>query len=259
MTLSFSQVVETLGMQRLGASHVMSWMPSVGADFRYYLTSIDSALVGWHASVATEPELCAQVLASVTPEYLAAVSAERPVAFLRRALPSFPECDGIAVIHPAAARYTFNKATEAMVDGTYLVFPCHRCELTDDDSVDEIRARLGARLLTYSRPDRSPFPAIAMRYGHLLPKPTKSSGGKKLGIFSNVDVSKHTQLLISAGGFVELENWERRCVTLTAAGSHVSLSEKKGKSIELFEDELIPWLDAFTMKTADDAMNGIRR
>lgn len=259
MTLSYSQVVESLGMQRVGAGPISSWMPYAASEFRYYLGSVGPSLVAWHAAVSTAPEACAQLLASVSPEDLTRVTAERPADFVGRPLPGFPQHEGLAVVHPAAARYSFNKATEAMAENTYLCFPCRRCELAQDDSVAEIRARLGARLLSHSRPDRPVFPAVSMQFAHVHPKPTKSSGGAKLGIFSAADVTKHALSLPTAGGFVELENWERRRARLSAEGGKVTLREGKGKAIELFEDELAPWLEAFTTRTADEAMKVIKR
>lgn len=60
-------------------------------------------------------------------------------------------------------------------------------------------------------------------------------------------------------GFAEIENWQRRRLTLTRAEGRWTLQEKKGKAIELFEDELAPWLEAFTTQTADEAMKVIKR
>jgi hypothetical protein len=259
MTLPYSHVIETLGMQRVGAGPVFSWVPHAASEFRYYLTTLGPHLVAWHASVANPAEACANFLASVSTDDLGLVNPERPAAFSRRAVPDFPQHEGFAVVHPAAARYAFNKATQGMTENTYLCFPCRRCELTDDDSVAEVRTRLGARLLAHSRPERPVFPAVSMRFEHRHPKTTKSSGGAKLGVFAIGEVTKHVVSLPSAGGFVELENWERRRARLSVDGGRVTLKEGRGKAIELFEDELTPWLEAFTTKSADDAMKVIKR
>jgi hypothetical protein len=162
--------------------------------------------------------------------------------------------DHVAIVHPAVARVCPAKATYAMPH-IHRVLPCHRCELTDDERPEEAQWRL-LRVLVFGKP--RPQPAVQMRFA-VTATGVKSTGGKKLGIFDIAQVRQILEDVKTGEGFAEIENWQRRRLTLTRAEGRWTLQEKKGKAIELFEDELAPWLEAFTTRTADEAMKVIKR
>lgn len=164
--------------------------------------------------------------------------------------------DHTAIVHPDVAKVCpVPKAVHAM-PAIRRVMPCFRCEFTDDDRLEEAQWRI-LRVIKGGW-KRAAQPAIQMRFA-ITSTGVKSTGGKKLGIFDDAQVRKILGEIEAGDGFAEMENWERRRFTLTRADGKWTLVEKKGKAIELFADELTPWLDAFTAETAETAMKGIVR
>jgi hypothetical protein len=164
--------------------------------------------------------------------------------------------DCAAVIHPSVARVCpVPKAIYAM-PSIYRVMPCYRCEFTVDDRPEEATWRI-LRVIKGGWM-RDPHPAIQMRFA-VTATGVKSTGGKKLGVFELPRVIAILDDVKKGDGFAEVENWERRKVTLTSDSGRWTLSEKKGKTIDLSEDELSPWLQAFTTQSADAAARVIVR
>lgn len=125
----------------------------------------------------------------------------------------------LLILRPATAKYYITAIPRErgpeVAARTFNAFPVYRCEICHDEREDELLTRVKSNgLLPYSSPDREPFPALAMRYKHVHPRPIVSAGGHKMGIFAWKDVVERVGALESAGGFVQLENWERHFVRI---------------------------------------------
>ena len=251
--VSLGEIVGAIGMEPV-ASHpsVLQWRPFPKSPCVYYLTEAAGRFLAWHAPPDVPADQVAQFLSGVAAEHLDAVSEGRPAAVFSLPGPVFADMRCMAVVHPSVAQYAINRATQAMRPQTWLAFPCHRCEFTDDDSPSEASCRIREGTLGFSKPLRDPSPALAMRYEHLRPKRTGSSGGKKLGIFVWADVHKHVMMLPEHGGFVELENWERRRVIITHQDGHWQVTEG-GDTWEPLQDEVEPWLRALAFESHESA------
>lgn len=241
-----------------GYPSLYTWKPTPTWEAVFYLREIGDRVIGWGLRTSFDQGPAIDFLMSVTPEILDHVSEDAPLAIVPATTKPFGRFTHVCVVYPTWAQFSLNAATQFMMGRVHQVLPCFRCELTGDDSFAEFRYRKGGGGVNFNNPLRDPQPAVSMRYEHLLPKKTGSSGGKKMGIFKWPDVLEHVLMLPTAGGFVDLENFERERMTITHENGLWHVSQKK-RSWEPFADEIEPWLTALCFEGREAAEAKILR
>ena len=201
-----------------------SWslVPYPTATFHCFVRKVGDSFVACHTDRTVAASEVLELLNAVGEGELEA-STQAASGFVASATTLPPRLGhfwALLILRPATAKYHITGIPKEygpeVAARTFHAFPVYRCEICHDEREDELLTRVKTnRLLPYSTPDREPFPALAMRYKHIHPRPAVSAGGHKMGIFAWKDVVERVGLLESAGGFVQIENWERHFVRIT--------------------------------------------
>ena len=241
-----------------GQPSFRSWEPFPGSGALFYLRQVDDRVIGWGLKTSFDHHDALAFMAGVTPEILDQVSESAPLAIRQAATKPFGRFTHLCIVYPTWAQFSLNAKTDFMLTRVHQVLPCFRCEFTDDDSFAEFDCRRRWDGVKLNDPFREPHPALSMRYEHLRPKRTGSSGGKKMGIFTWEIVRKHVLMLPEADGFVDLENFERVRLNITHRDGLWHVMEKK-RRWEPFADGIEPWLTALCFEGREAAEATIQR
>lgn len=214
----------------------------------YYVRDTGKCLIAMHAKGGTvDMRTIASLLSGISSLDIDRIlNAGQTYTVIPCRVNAIPGMKFIALIGPSLSKYYIWGLPKGRYADTVLqtlwAVPVHPNELCHDERAIELSARVNG-LLPYDELDREPFPALAMRYKHVHPRPDRSGGGRKMGIFSWKDVSEHVAILEAGGGFVDIENWERHFVHVTWDRGFVVAWGKMVRTLAV--DDMKKWLRAY--------------
>ncbi len=211
---------------------------------RYYVREIGSYLLTMHVETKIESRHVAALLSCIS-EQDAAGCVESPAGYvsLPTSLAEFPAITQTVLLSPTLARYPIIGAPKEDLLRTIWVVPIQKTEICHDERGDELVTRLNCSLIPYPDPEREPFPALAMQYKHVYPRPEVSGGGRKMGIWPWKAVQAHVEQLQTGGGSVQVENWERHFIRVTWDRAYVVAWGKVLRRLTV--EEMKVWLRAY--------------
>jgi hypothetical protein len=236
------------------ANDMLFWASSEKAPAVYYVRFFGELACKINVRRAHDLKLIRTFLEELSSDQIRSVTDERPLGFFEsRALAATP-FHLRAVAHPSISQGTLSKATGFMADLTYTTFPVYRCEFTNDDTPDEAVFRM-AKVVPWSNWDRPPSPAISARF-HRTRTGIKSTGGKRMGIFSLPEIERIISFLAADDGFIEVENYERNLVRIEHAEDRYVVVQGDDHWTPR-HDMVIPWLRVYGIEGLNTA-NSVR-
>lgn len=162
--------------------------------------------------------------------------------------------DRRAIVHPSVSTGSLGAATGFMASQTYTVYPVYKCEFNKEDTRDEILYRM-SKVISWSDWNRSPSPALSVRFLR-IETGVKSTGGKRMVIFSLTKVEKIISHVIKEEGFIDIENFERRLVHIEISNNSCEVI-LEGERWAQDVNTLISWLHIFAIEGVEKSKRAI--